>query len=372
MQYQYKLDNFSGHIKSLDGLRGLAIISVLLYHIFPYVRIFQIGWIGVDLFFVISGFLITGILLDTLDHRYYWRNFIARRVLRIFPLYYLTILILILACTLSPTLANSEYVDYGYFVENKFWYFSYLMNWRITDEGSWLPTIILNIFWSLCIEEQFYFFWPLLIYLFKKQINVFIITTLFGVTLIRAYLVVGEVWTETAIYTNTLTRIDTILVGALLAVAIRNRSWRIFLERNAFYILIFLLSLLLLFLLFIRGLHPFNYYTMIFGYPIIYMLFGIIMLSVIQRGNTLSLLRKMCENKVLVFFGKYSYAMYVYHWIIYKLLYDTFLDFVSQLPESLAHFVSSLVVLALVIAVSQVSWFAFEYHFLKLKRYFKY
>src|SRR5688500_18177526 len=88
--------HINGHIRALGGLRGLAIILVLLYHLFPFFPLSKFGWSGVDLFFVLSGFLITGILLDTVHEKYYWRNFITRRVLRIFPLYYFSLLLFVL------------------------------------------------------------------------------------------------------------------------------------------------------------------------------------------------------------------------------------------------------------------------------------
>src|SRR5690349_23354827 len=87
-------------ISELDGLRGIAILLVLAFHFTPLtgplrsmVHVFQLGWTGVDLFFVLSGYLITGILVDTIGHRYYYRNFIVRRCLRIFPAYYLSLVI---------------------------------------------------------------------------------------------------------------------------------------------------------------------------------------------------------------------------------------------------------------------------------------
>src|SRR2546429_456182 len=95
LQHALKTDSMRGHIAELDGLRGIAILLVMLHHFWPksgilthWASVAHLGWIGVDLFFVLSGFLIAGILLDGRGEQGYYRNFYARRALRIFPLYY--------------------------------------------------------------------------------------------------------------------------------------------------------------------------------------------------------------------------------------------------------------------------------------------
>src|SRR6476660_8253758 len=90
------------HCPALDGLRGIAILLVVLYHNFGFNSYFNYGWLGVDLFFVLSGFLITDILLNTMNTKNYFRNFYARRVLRIFPLYYLSLFLFIIILPLFP------------------------------------------------------------------------------------------------------------------------------------------------------------------------------------------------------------------------------------------------------------------------------
>ena len=95
----------NGRIKSLDGLRGVAILLVLFYHLLNHgflYPLFDQGWMGVDLFFVLSGFLITGILLDTKNSKGYYKNFFVRRALRILPLYFSVVIVFAIVSPLSP------------------------------------------------------------------------------------------------------------------------------------------------------------------------------------------------------------------------------------------------------------------------------
>ena len=125
-----------GYIAELDGLRGIAILLVLVHHFWPtsgvweqYGHLPHLGWIGVDLFFVISGFLIGGILLDTKHEPHYFKNFYIRRALRIFPLYYL---FLIVVFTLVPMTEGGPYrlTDFIQASGSPLWYFCYLGNMR--------------------------------------------------------------------------------------------------------------------------------------------------------------------------------------------------------------------------------------------------
>src|SRR5687767_573593 len=142
----------------LDGLRGLAILLILGYHNFSFVPVFKHAWLGVDLFFALSGFLITDILLKSRKSENYLRNFYARRVLRIFPLYYLSLFIFFALLPDSMLLPESS----GYYDANKHWFWVYLQNWLFIFKTP-DPTTFLNHYWSLAVEEQFYIIWPFLL-----------------------------------------------------------------------------------------------------------------------------------------------------------------------------------------------------------------
>jgi peptidoglycan/LPS O-acetylase OafA/YrhL len=205
-------------IPPLDGLRGLAILLVIFAHFgetlsaqrFPervFRSLFDFGGTGVDLFFVLSGFLITGILLDSRDAKNYFSAFYMRRILRIFPLYYFALL-LVLGLIIPLERIPLQFNDV-------IWYFVYAQNWTLAI----IPH--LGHFWSLGIEEQFYFIWPLVVWAAgrRRVFQIAIAGSLFSLAL-RLFLVSRHV-DVVLIYHNLFTRMDTLLVGAACACIIR-------------------------------------------------------------------------------------------------------------------------------------------------------
>jgi peptidoglycan/LPS O-acetylase OafA/YrhL len=161
------------HLRALDGIRGIAIILVLLCHSsallqdFPYAQLLTYGNYGVDLFFVLSGFLITSILLRQKGQVNYYRNFYLRRALRIWPIYFLFLFSMFGLVALLPhlswyqhLLANSKYLQ-----ENPLTFVTPLPLCIVLMQNLWWPSLFsfkdaIGVTWSLCIEEQFYFVWP--------------------------------------------------------------------------------------------------------------------------------------------------------------------------------------------------------------------
>ena len=157
--------NTQGHMPRLDGLRGVAIILVMFFHLVffqPACRVDHLfhhftkyGWTGVDLFFILSGFLITGILLDSKGAPNYFRNFYVRRCLRILPLYYAFVLGLIF---LYPLAGAHFRAERDTLVANQPWLWTHTVNWLVTKTGDFTSKSTLGTggFWSLAIEEQYY------------------------------------------------------------------------------------------------------------------------------------------------------------------------------------------------------------------------
>src|SRR6266849_4754306 len=159
-------------VVELDGIRGIAILLVLALHFGLPVcppgilhDILGMGWAGVDLFFVLSGFLITGILLDSKGKPDYFRRFYLRRVFRILPIYYAYLIVFF---HVVPVIAHAtgRLATFEYGRGDEVWYWIYLSNWRHAVNQN--PH--LRHFWSLSIEEQFYIVWPLVVYLMPARI----------------------------------------------------------------------------------------------------------------------------------------------------------------------------------------------------------
>jgi peptidoglycan/LPS O-acetylase OafA/YrhL len=215
-------------IPALDGLRGLAIAGVLACHFSnawpghaPLDRALAVGlglgWAGVDLFFVLSGFLITGILLDGLHERGWWRRFLVRRSLRIFPVYYLA---LGLFGLFGPALGLIDPWTFGRW---GWWYWTYLGNWAFAAQQVIPP---LSHFWSLAVEEQFYLVWPLLVLVARRRLAAVCAALVLAGPALRAAIALGTSWPVGSAFRVTPGRVDALAAGALLAALVRSERGR--------------------------------------------------------------------------------------------------------------------------------------------------
>jgi peptidoglycan/LPS O-acetylase OafA/YrhL len=332
------------------------------------------GLLGVDLFFVLSGFLITGLLLDAKKGRGtgpgYFRNFYARRTLRIFPLYYfvLTALFVLLpsVVVLPPLLERAR--------EHQAWLWTYTANFYIGSRSTWLELNYVSHFWSLAIEEHFYLVWPIVVFLLSGRAleRTCVVVIACSLALRIALALAGA--SDLTISVLTPCRVDTLCVGALLAaVARRPGGADALFERcgRAAFVLASAIVLLSAWCavtkLGLAVLHQLRttMYAMFFG--------AVTAMGARARPG---LERTLFSASPLRFFGKYSYGLYVYHglltWFLHDLAAEERLDAaLGSHWHSFTMLVHASIGVGLSTAVAVASYHGLEKPFLSLKRYFE-
>jgi peptidoglycan/LPS O-acetylase OafA/YrhL len=351
------------YVPELDGIRGIAVLAVMFYHCFPS-SVTRIGWMGVDLFFVLSGFLITGILLDTRGDKGYYTNFIGRRFLRIFPLYYLVLCIVFFVL---PHLLKAVYLPhFDYYKQHEGWFWLYMQNWLYSKDG-FPPNHLLVHFWTLGVEEQFYLVWPWLVrFIPHKHLLKTAIFLCIGAILFRL-LPSGSIAMEpTYRYMSTLSRMDGLLIGAIIAILIRDNPN--LLTKLAIPVLICSVIGLATGIIISRS-------VKFLDLPPYYTFIDLLSGSLVVIGlSTKKWVKAVVKWPVLISLGKYSYGLYVYHYVIFIMLRYNLNDW---LEATFASFLARMLVLGsitmlLAVGVSIASFHLFESRFLKLKRLFAY
>jgi peptidoglycan/LPS O-acetylase OafA/YrhL len=360
---------------ALDGLRGLAVLLVLLLHfqlpVGPtladqWLHVAQnAGYGGVDLFFVLSGFLITGVLLDAKGAPRYFRTFYIRRALRVLPLYYGTLIVLLWVAPLAgPNAATMS----AALRMRQWWYWLHATNILGALHVRWSAPFYTAHFWSLAIEEQFYAVWPVIVLLCgRRRLLQICAWGCVVALLLRAGLALdgaGEKW----IYQLTPARMDTLLIGAALAVWARDPgglSRFVGLARR-----VFPTSLVVYLILMIADLRwPgafLAYHTL--GYSACAIAYGALLVLV-----TAGPLRRHAEARVLRGFGRYGYGMYILNPFVYVLLAPVF-EIAYTFPRPggtflLAQLWVFVVGTIVTTAIAAVIWHGYEQPILSLKRF---
>jgi peptidoglycan/LPS O-acetylase OafA/YrhL len=366
------------HIPALDGIRGLAILLVLGDHLLwgndqagsTILRLF-IGvreslWIGVNLFFALSGFLITGILWDTLGKPNFFRNFYARRSLRIFPLYY-GVLLTLLALT---------HILHFQWNTWQWYYLTYTANLAIVGmPGLGLPHVNINHFWSLQVEEQFYLVWPLIVYRVRNTQTLIrsALSACLVVLAIRTLLVIFHSHFANPYLTlsPTFSCVDNLLFGCVLALLLRTEYRQKALDLAP---RVFAVCLVCVVLMAIPD-GGLNFYDSWLQQTIGLTLIGIGSTALIAMAlKPASRTARAFDWSLLRFFGKYSYGLYVYHYTLDSNLTYRFRDLILRHSHSkiIATLGAAFAVGAISVLVAVLSYHLYEKHFLKLKRFFGY
>lgn len=370
---------------ALDGVRGLAILLVImmhfyrreLFHPFPVInmvtgRVASLGVYGVELFFVLSGFLITGILVDHKDEPRSLITFYLRRGVRIFPLFYSILIILFFIVPKFADMDQSALDVQRY----QGWIWTYMMNWpglpKIWDLSDlfWV-----GHFWSLCVEEQYYLLWPAVVYLIPRRYLWTACVGLVGLGMVsRGAGLIFDGDSPIIFKWDTFLRIDGLAIGSLIALALRQKSLlRLLPGRRTIRWGYLVLGMAMIgFVALPRGFDRSIYYVA--NGLIVVLLFGALVLEVVYV-NPNGRLSRVLSNRMLVAFGKYSYGLYVIHGVIRPILIR--LTNFSEIEPNLFRacvYQAGYYIIATVIsfALALLSFHLMEKHFLGLKKYFEY
>jgi peptidoglycan/LPS O-acetylase OafA/YrhL len=321
----------NAHIAELDGVRGVAIGLVLLYH-YLYGTIvthsgtlaryailpLRVGWSGVDLFFVLSGFLIGGILLDARGSSNYFRTFYIRRFFRIVPLY---AFVFALAYVLARLLARGFAPQFHWMLDHQLpWvtYIFYVQNiWMAIRETLGIPGLAMT--WSLAIEEQFYLTLPTLIWLVEpRRLQKFLLVLIVATPLLRT--VFHLLWPAQVLLPYVLmpSRADSLLLGVLAATLLRNPVQRAWFETHPRLVLG---ALLLLFCGCLADIHQFNGGSPLMqtvGFTWVALMYALLLLHALTQP--LSPIARALRWSWLRGLGKIAYGLYLLHYFVFMFL----------------------------------------------------
>ena len=350
--------NVAFHIKPLDGVRGFAVLMVMFFHynLVSYDTIFnglssimKFGQTGVTLFFVLSGFLITRILIKAKQAGNYFKNFYIRRTLRIFPLYYFYLLITYFIFpffNIGKFCSLNEQLPFYLFYQN----FSLTFNW---------PNSGPNHYWSLAVEEHFYLFWPLIMYVFsiKNCFNILFVLVIIAVLTRWILLINGY-----GDFYFTFCRMDAIAIGCYIALVEYESDFCITINWSRHFF-VFLVAISIFIYLWINFKEKSNMYIQIVkDIPYYYSYYLLLMLIVAKETSIIqNKIKFIFNNKFLVFSGKISFSLYVYHVVCYMII--------GKL-EIRNIFISLICCFILSYIVATISYYYFEMPFLKLKKKF--
>jgi peptidoglycan/LPS O-acetylase OafA/YrhL len=382
-------DALRHYVPALDGVRGLAILAVMLCHFTWYasppdlvgrlaIETLRGGRYGVDLFFVLSGYLITGILYDAKRDRHYFRNFYGRRVLRIFPLYYA---VLTLIFIVGPLLIRWDRPGEAAIVRAQGWLWLYATNLKNAFAGPEFfqqGRLWVGHFWSLAIEEQFYLIWPVIILVLSRADAMRLcLALIIGAPLLRVGLYRSLPFPEGLYVTVyfTLCKLDTLALGALLALAARSHSETRSYARYAPVVAI-VAALLLAPLVVIKPDKVGTVGAIVESakLSIVCVMCGALVVHAVRRNGSGSS-GKFFVHPGMRFLGKYSYGIYIFHDLCTPLfdgrLSATSLTRALRIPWYAGFAAHLALAFGLSIALALASWNLLEKHMLKLKRFFE-
>lgn len=358
-------------VANLDGVRGIAILLTIMFHSFESNQdLGRYGERGVDLFFVLSGFLITGILIETRDRPNYFKNFYARRALRILPLYYVFIALMIwvappvlsaLFSDPAPDSGLANAIALGDKPSGIWSVWVYLQNFILARGPGSLPG--LGHLWSLAVEEQFYLVWPVVIWLTPPRYRFGLFVTLATLTCAaRSTLLYSGIIDDYAATRPTQFRIDALTIGGIGALYVRDPQVR---ERLAPLRRAFARGLWIPF-----AILPIISGTLMYGVGLTLVAIGsLVFILAAYEGVVGPRTQKLLNHRLTQISGKYCYSLYLFHFPIAVGLVSV----TSGTPIStIVSVVNFAITLAVSLGIAHLTWHYWEQPWLRLKKRFSY
>jgi peptidoglycan/LPS O-acetylase OafA/YrhL len=361
-------------ITELDGVRGFALAMVLWLHCFlvnPTSVVARLAnsiggsmFISLDLFFVLSGFLITGILIRTRESPHRARNFYVRRVLRIFPAYYLVLIFIFLIYPMFYAPLRQTHAE-----KESIYFFFYVQNLRYTWTGGRPAWPGLEHLWSMAVEEQFYLLWPIIVWCTPPNMVARLCAGVIAasVAIKLALLAVGA--TVNQVYLPTYCRLEGLAAGAGLAALWLTHGVR----RTPRWLNVVGLTttICLLWLIFRKSGTKVNpkdlvAHTITATGAFSWMIFAAV------TSSPDAAIRRFFRNKVLCFLGRYSYGIYLLHYVVYWQVKYFVLDALGSKPngDNPSAIIAGIAIIAITIALALVMYHIYEAPVLRLKRFF--
>ena len=314
-------------LPALEGVRGFAFIIVFLVHyqasesrpahllLYPWFLLMSTGWLVVPLFFALSGYLITQILYDSKERNGYFRVFYGRRALRVFPLYYLTLAVCYAMVAFNHWSWNWHALGFLFYLQN------FARNSNLYVLGNHINTAH---FWSLAVEEHFYLVWPVVVWLCSssKQLLKCCCWVLIGCFTMRIawpLLNAFQIPLQFA-YTSTLTRVDGIICGAMIALYAKEHGIPEWLKRLAIVTVVFGLAVLFYQALLHGHSKPQDYFSIVWMTPLANAIATGLLVLLLCEETWLS---HVCSRRWICKLGSLSYGLYVFHFLYCDYLVHT-------------------------------------------------